>query len=309
MSGRVVAQAAAPVLDAGATLGEGPRWDAAAGLLHWLDIAAGTWHRFDPACGAREPRRLGTRLSALLPRRGGGHVAAVDGSLLLLDRDGATVRRIALLPPVGDLVLNDAACDARGRLWIGTASRAGRPDGALLRVDPAGTAAQASGAANASGAAAPRVTVMRAGIRMSNGIGWSPDGRTLYHVDSAAGTLAAIPFEPQRGTLGAPRTLLVIDPREGVPDGLAVDAEGTIWLAIWGAGEVRACAPDGRPRGAVATPGAAQTTSCALGDGRLWITTAREGLTAAQAADQPAAGSLFATPLDLPGQPAHAFAA
>lgn len=302
---------AEPILDAGAALGEGPRWDAADGLLHWVDMSAGLWHRFDPARGPLPPRRLGERVSAVLSRAGGGHVAAVDGALVLLDEGGVEQRWIAVVAPgagaapgaapadaaspddvpAGDLLLNDGACDARGRLWIGTASRAGRPDGALHRVEPDGT-----------------VHTARSGVAMSNGLGWSPDGTTLHHVDSATGIVSAAPFDAGTGALGAPRPLIEIDRRDGIPDGLAVAADGSIWLAIWGAGEVRRHDPDGRPRGAVKTPGAAQVTSCAFGAGRLWITTAREGLTPAQRADQPRAGDLFALSLDLPGQPAHAFA-
>ncbi|MDW5598675.1 SMP-30/gluconolactonase/LRE family protein [Conexibacter stalactiti] len=301
----VSAEAAEPVLAAGAALAEGPRWDEAAGLLHWVDMSAGMWHRFDPARGPLSPRALGQRVSAIVPRTGGGHVAAVDGALLLLGERGVEQRRIAVVAPgagvapgaagppatAADLVLNDGACDARGRLWIGTASRAGRPDGALHRVEPDGA-----------------VHVARTGISISNGLGWSPDGTTLHHVDSATGIVSAAPFHPDTGALGAPRPLIEIDRRDGIPDGLAVAADGSIWLAIWGAGEVRRHDPDGRPRGAVTTPGAAQVTSCAIGGGRLWITTAREGLTPAQRADQPRAGDLFALSLDLPGQPAHAFA-
>lgn len=259
-------------------LGEGPCWDERERLLHWVDIEAGTWHRFDPADGPLAPRTLGGRLSLIVPRAGGGHVAAVDGALLLLDRAGATEETLELLPPTGDLVLNDGACDARGRLWIGSASRAGRPDGALFRVEPGGA-----------------VSTARDGLRMSNGIGWSPHGDTLYLVDSGTRELTAAPFDARTGTLGTPRTLAAFDAAgDAIPDGLAVDAEGAIWLALWGAGELRRLAPDGRELSRLRVPGAAEVTSCGFGAGRLWITTA--------------AGGLFAHDAPVAGRAEHVFA-
>lgn len=265
-------------IDAAPTrLGEGPCWEAGAELLHWVDVEAGAWHRFDPARGPLPPRALGTRLSLLLPRAGGGHVAAVDGALLLLDPAGAVERTIALLPPAGDLVLNDGAADARGRLWIGSASRAGRPDGALLRVDPDGA-----------------VTTVRDGLRMANGIGWSPRGETLYLVDSGSGELTAAPFDARAGTLGEQRAIATFARADGIPDGLAVDAEGAIWLALWGAGALLRLAPDGRELSRLRVPGAEQVTSCAFGADRLWVTTAASGL--------------FAYDAPVAGLAAHAFA-
>ncbi|MDO8187084.1 SMP-30/gluconolactonase/LRE family protein [Conexibacter sp. JD483] len=268
-----------------ARLGEGPVWDAREQLLHWVDVEAGAWHRFDPADGPRAPRTLGARLSLVVPRRRGGHVAAVDGALLLLDPAGRTEETIELLPPDGDLVLNDGACDARGRLWIGSASRAGRPDGALFRVDPDGT-----------------VTTAREGLAMANGIGWSPRHDTLYLVDSGTRELTAAPSDARAGTLGPPRTLATF--ADAIPDGLAVDADGVIWLALWGAGALTRLAPDGRELSRLPVPGAGQVTSCAFGAGRLWITTAADGAPSGE----PHAGALLAH--DAPGAsgvPSHPF--
>ncbi len=277
------------VVDAAAArLGEGPVWDERARLLHWVDIEAGAWHRFDPARGPLAPRTLGSRLSMVVPRAHGGHVAAVDGALLLLDPGGTVERTLELLPPSGDLVLNDGACDARGRIWVGSASRAGRPDGALFRVDPDGA-----------------VTTARTGLRMSNGIGWSPAGDTIYLVDSGTRALTAAPFDAPTGTLGAPRTLATFAAGIGaIPDGLAVDADGAIWLALWGAGELVRLALDGRELSRLHVPGASQVTSCAFGGGRLWITTAADGAPSGE----PHAGALLALDAPIAGPAAHAFA-
>lgn len=269
------------VVDARAELGEGPRWDADAGVLDWLDVPRGLWHRMTPAGRIVASRRLGERVSCVRPRRDGGWVAAVDGAIVLLDRDGREERRwdASLIP---DAVLNDGGCDAAGRLLVGSVVP-GSTAGALHRVDPDGAA-----------------TTLRRGVAMSNGLDWSPDGRRLYHVDSAAGTVTALDYATDAGTVGAARTLVQVPSAEGMPDGLAVDDAGALWVAIWGAGEVRRYAPDGRLDGRVTVP-ASQVTSCALGDGRLWITTARQGLTSRDLDREPLAGAVFAC--DVPTGP------
>lgn len=327
------------VLDARADLGEGPRWDADAGVLEWLDVTRGLWHRMTPAGRVVASQRLGERVSCVRPRRGGGWVAAVDGAVVLLDRDGFEERpgdpagdgaaasspggtgvasRRRVVPMVPGAVLNDGGCDAAGRLLVGSVA----PDpaaGALHRVDPDGT-----------------VTTLRGGIAMSNGLDWSPDGRRLFHVDSAAGTVTACDYDLDGecggvvgvgrgvagvdglpgdgggvagvasvggsgdGTVGAAHVLIRVPPDEGMPDGLAVDDAGALWVAIWGAGEVRRYTPDGRLDGRVRVP-ASQVTSCALGGGRLWITTARQGLSTHALERQPLAGAVFAC--DVPVGP------
>lgn len=298
---------AEPVLDARADLGEGPRWDADAGVLEWLDVTRGLWHRMTPAGRVVASRRLGDRVSCVRPRRRGGWVAAVDGAVVLLGADGIEQRRW-VVPSAPGAVLNDGGCDPAGRLLVGSVA----PDpaaGALHRVEPDGT-----------------VTTLRGGIAMSNGLGWSPDGRRLYLVDSAAGTVTAYDGESDGesngepgtvsafdddadgGTVGDPRVLVRVPAGEavgggrvlvrvpageGMPDGLAVDESGALWVAIWGAGEVRRYTPDGRLDGCVRVP-TSQVTSCALGGGRLWITTARQGLSARALNREPLAGAVFA---------------
>lgn len=302
------------VVDARADLGEGPRWDADSGVLEWLDVPRGLWHRMTPAGRIVASRRLGDRVSCVRPRRDGGWVAAVDGAIVLLDRDGVeegcraaevdgtgtSFDRSAVEERRWDLalapgaVLNDGGCDAAGRLLVGSVAP-DPADGALHRVDPDGS-----------------VTVLRRGVAMSNGLDWSPDGRVLYHVDSAAGTVTAFGYDADAGTVAAldddadtgsvsgARVVIRVPPTEGMPDGLAVDGEGALWVAIWGAGEVRRYTPDGRLDGRVTVP-ASQVTSCALGGGRLWITTARQGLSSHDLDREPLAGAVFAC--DVPTGP------
>lgn len=284
----MIARTAELVCDARATLGEGPQWDDETGVLDWLDVPAGAWHRIDRDGRARPSRSLGGRISCLRRRRAGGHVVAVDGGLLLLAADGTEQRRLAV-PAADGAVLNDGGCDAHGRMLVGSVAPDPR-EGALHRIDADG-----------------RVSVVRRGVAMSNGIAWSPHGTWLYHVDSAAGTVTALAYDADSGTVGTPRELIRVPSDEGMPDGLAVDVDGGLWLAVWGAGEVRRYTPDGRLDGRVRVP-ASQVTSCTLGDGRVWITTAREGLSAAALEGEPLAGAVFACDSPSGALPSERFA-
>jgi sugar lactone lactonase YvrE len=266
---------AALIQDAGARLGEGPLW--VEGGLEWVDVPRGRWERFDTERGPAPGRVLGDRLSALAPRASGGRVVAVDGAIVALDPAGERSWEIPVVAPGGGAVLNDAGCDRRGRLWVGTAAARSR-GAALYRIDAERSA-----------------HVGLSGLTMSNGLDWSPGGDRLYHVDSVPGVVRAFAYDADRGRLGPGTVLVEIPSADGVPDGLAVDAEGTIWVAIWGAGQVRRYDPQGRRIGTIVVP-ASQVTSCAFGGPglhMLWITTAREGLDAASLRAEPHAGGLF----------------
>jgi sugar lactone lactonase YvrE len=174
--------------------------------------------------------------------------------------------------------MNDAAADPRGRLWVGSMSENQRPGGGrLLRCDPDGT-----------------VRVVLATATIANGLGWSPDGRTMYHADSGRGVVTAYPVDPDTGELGPGERL--IKPEHGVPDGLTVDDEGALWVALHGAGEVRRYGADGRTLTVVRLP-VSQPTSVAIGGAsgrRLFVTTAWEGFDERQRAAQPDAGRVYA---------------
>jgi sugar lactone lactonase YvrE len=264
-----------PVSVESAELGEGARWDAAAGELLWVDIVGGVLRRaVEDGAGLRTVAevRLAEPLGAVAPVAGGGwllaagrgfrHLAADGGLTALLDTEPAGVR------------MNDAACDPQGRFWAGSMAQDKAPGrGRLLRCDPDGT-----------------VTVVLPAATIANGLGWSPDGGTLYHADSGPGVVTAYPVDPSTGALGPGREL--VRPDGGVPDGLTVDDEGALWVAVNGAGEVRRYSPAGAPLAAVRVP-VAQVTSVAIGGAtgrRLFVTTAREGL----ADPEPDAGRVFA---------------
>jgi sugar lactone lactonase YvrE len=147
------------------------------------------------------------------------------------------------------------------------------------------------------------------GVTLSNGIEWGTDGGSMLYIDSRTQRVDTIEYDPATGRLGTREPLIAIAVDDGLPDGMAMDAEGGLWVALWGAGRIQRFQPDGTPDVAVAVP-AAQTTSCAFGGAdlaTLYVTTAREGFTAADAEEQPLAGGIFAVRVDVPGRPPHRF--
>jgi len=265
--------------DAHAALGEGPVWDAARGVLWWVDIPAGLVHRFAPWTGADRTLAVGSAIGALALRRDGTLLVALADGLAQLDPDGG--RPESLLPLVTDggrLRCNDGKCDPAGRFWVGRmATDAAAGAGALLRVDPD-----------------LAVTTSLTGLTIPNGLGWSPDGSRMYFVDSTWGEVREHPFDAATGTMGAGRTFVRFPEDGSVPDGLTVDAEGHLWIARWGAGCVVRVAPDGSVVDRVDLP-VSRVTSCTFGGedlGDLYVTTAR-GDEPADLAREPLAGGLF----------------
>ena len=276
------------VWDERALLGEGPLWDEREQCLYWVDVDGFALHTYRPESDGRETPRFEERISSVALRASGrGLVAAHDRSLGLLE-DGVLTPLAAEVSAAGRT--NDGACDPAGRYWFGTVAPEGAPGtGALYRVEPNGD-----------------VSRMLDGVGISNGIDWSLDGTTMYYVDSLAHSVDAFDYDVARGTISERRTLAPIDPNDGVPDGLTLDAEGTIWVALWGGSEVRRYTPRGELVDRVSVP-ASQPSSCIFG-GRaldtLYITSARTGLEA----PRPHEGSLFAVQPGVRGRPAFRFA-
>jgi sugar lactone lactonase YvrE len=267
-----------PVVEAGAITGEGPLWDAARGVLWWVDIPPGLLHRFDPVTGATATQVFDAPLGAVAHRP--------DGSLLLAlaDRlaawDSETGRLQTLLPlPAGTVPLrcNDGKPDPQGRFWIGRMAVDEQPGaGSLLRIGSDG-----------------QVATVLAGLHIPNGLGWTADGGSMLYVDSAWGEVRRYAFDARTGAIGEARTLVRVE--DGVPDGLTLDAEGCAWIALWGGHGVRRVAPDGRVLGDLRLP-VSQVSSCTFGGpdmGTLFITTARKLLPPQALVHEPQAGSLF----------------
>jgi sugar lactone lactonase YvrE len=277
------------VADARATLGEGPTWDAARGVVWWVDILAGRVHRFDPRTGEDREIDVGSAVGAVALRRDGTLLLAVAEGLATLDPDagagGAGGAALVRLGEPGDgQRCNDGKTDPAGRYWIGRMALDGTPGaGTLQRVDPD-----------------LAVTTHLDGLAIPNGLGWSPDGRTMYYVDSAWGEVRAFPYDRETGAMGEGRSLVRIAAIDGlsegsVPDGMTIDAEGCPWVAIWGGGCVVRVAPDGTVLDRVELP-VSHVTSCTFGGddlADLYVTTARAGLDPDRLAREPLAGGLF----------------
>lgn len=270
------------LLNAGAMLGEGPCWDTASKELIWVDIPRQTVHWFNPATAQDRSLDVGRPVAAVAPAEGGGFaLGTADGFWLL--RNNLLTRLADVEADQSDTRMNDAKCDSAGRFWGGTIAldlHAG--GGSLYRMD-----------------ADRSITRVLSGLHIPNGMGWSPDDRTMYFIDSFAYCVFAYDFDVERGSLSNPRRFIEIPEADGVADGMTVDAEGYLWVALFGGWALRRYAPDGTLNREIRLP-VSQVTSCAFGGGDfsdLYITTATNTATGTlspeQRAQQPYAGALF----------------
>lgn len=276
-------QVTAPVLGHG----EGALWDTRTSTLHCVDMLAGDLVSFRDDRIART--HVGSILAMVRPTDGDGFVAAVEDRVVLLDAAGGRVSDLTSALVGAPARLNEGACLPDGSLLVGSLSHA-EPEtgGVLFRVMPDGG-----------------TSVVRDRTGISNGVGVSPDGATGYHVDSAARRVAAFDVEDPAGTY---RDLIAFGDEPGAPDGLWVDTEGHLWVAVYGGSAVLRFRPDGGLDDRV-TVAARQVTSCTFGGPdlqTLYITTSREHLADD---DDPLAGSIFALDVGIAGLPAAPFAA
>lgn len=277
-------------------LGEGARWDARRNELLRVDIMAGRVHRdLVTSEGALVPvgdYQVPGTVGAIAPVQGDeGWLLAANRGFVHLSPDGS-LHPLADVAPEGTR-MNDAACDPQGRLWAGNKAHDNRPGAAtLFRLERNG-----------------QVEVMLDGLTISNGLGWSPDGDTMYLVDTIPGVVYAFAFDREHGHISDARELIDMRGDDGAPDGMTVDAAGDLWVAIWGAGQVRRYRPDGELRQVLDVP-AVQTTSCAFAGPELrwlYVTTATEDWTDEQRSAHPAAGLVYRFDTDATGRPAASF--
>lgn len=277
------------VIHAAAEVGEGPVLDPRSGLLAWVDIPAGRLHLSEPRSGGDRVTRYGTILGAVAPRIVPGWAAAVSEGFAIIDEGLITVADPVL--PESWRRMNDAKCDSRGRMWAGSTALDFRPGaGALHRWDGRGPS-----------------KVMADSLTLPNGLGWSPDDRFMYLADSVEQVVFRADFDADDGVIGLLEPLFHID--AGLPDGLCVDAEGCIWLAVWGQAQVQRRSPEGAFLEQIRLP-VSQVSSCAISqEGTLYVTSAREGLAPADLEKEPMAGSVFAVPIGIGPVPVAQFAA
>lgn len=283
------------VLERADVLGEGPVWSEQDQSLYRVDIAGRRVRRFTPATGQQREWIVPSDVGALALRAGGGAVVALRTGFALLDLGSGR------LDPLGDPEqgrpdnrFNDGACDRAGRFWAGTLHDDElEPLGSLYRLDPdLGWHA------------------VLHDVICSNGLGWSPDDRTMYFTDSRVGRIDAFDFDLASGSLSRRRPFAVLDGQDGVPDGLTVDADGYVWSAVWDGWRVVRYAPDGTVDRVVELP-VQRPTSCAFGGPdltTLYVTSAARGLTSAERVAGPLGGSLFALQPGVRGLPEPLFA-
>jgi sugar lactone lactonase YvrE len=246
---------AEPVGSLEARLGEGPRWDAEAGRLLWVEIEAGLVHAGDHTvdCGAM--------VGAVAPWAGDVVLAALRDELAAVDVRDGSVRGLAAIPDGRpNMRTNDGACDAAGRFWIGTMALDETPAaGALYRYDPDGV-----------------LHTVLSEITLSNGLGWDRADRLMYYIDSPTQRVDVLDFDLASGAVENRRPFASIPEEDGIPDGLALDDEGGVWVALYGGGRVIRFDPDGELAGEVRVP-VGRVTACCFAGSRLYVT-AREGL-------------------------------
>lgn len=267
------------VADVQAELGEGPVWHAAEEQLYWVDINKGELHAFDPQTQRdRVVHTFNEPLGCAVPRASGGFLVAVGVRVAVFDPATRSVTTVAQ-PAHAEGVsrFNDGKCDPAGRLWVGTLGAAGASK--LWRLNPDRS-----------------MHAMSTGVTCSNGLAWSADGRTMYFVDTPTREIAAFDCTAETGLIAKRRVAVTIPAVDGVPDGMAIDAEDNLWVGYWGGGCVVCWDPRrGRELRRIVVP-AARATSCAFGGpqlDRLYITTARAVQDPDAMQREPRAGGLF----------------
>ncbi len=284
-------------LRAASIVGESPDWDVQQRRLYWIDIRRQLVNRFDPRTRTNEEFPIDEIVTSLNLRQGGGLILTLRKTFAFFDAGMGRLERLSdPEPALPGNRFNDSECDPEGRLWAGTMSDRewNSPSGSLYRLD-----------------AGLRSTRMRVEVVCSNGTGWSPDGRTMYHTESFRYAVFAYDFDGATGEIANRRPFVQLDPAGGeFPDGLTVDAEGFVWSAHVGKGRIVRYDPAGRAERQVQLP-VTRGTSCMFGGDdlrTLFITSARETLTPEMLRHEPLAGSLFACDPGVAGRPPNRFA-
>ncbi|HEX7820585.1 MAG TPA: SMP-30/gluconolactonase/LRE family protein [Sphingobium sp.] len=270
----------------GALLGEGPIWSAASGTISYVDIKGSAVHRYHPESGRHDTLDVEGQPSFIVPVEGGHRLVGSGDGLYLLDDAGLGERIMTIAMPAHNRT-NDATVDCQGRLWFGTMDDAEQQATGAIYSLVEGRLSRAGGDAI-----------------VTNGPAVTSDGRTLFHVDSSSRTI-------WRHRLGEDATweestpFLRLSEAEGFPDGIVLDSEGCLWVALWDGWGVQRYAPDGKLLQRVDLP-CARVTKIAFGGPDLrtaYVTTARVGLSEEELAAQPLAGGLFAFDAPVAGLP------
>lgn len=280
--------------DTAYALGEGPLWDAARQRVLWVDIDGRAVHEgrlADDRVIHRRAHDFESTVGAVAVSARGELLVALADRLVVVAEDGRRDAGPIVLAGKAGRRLNDGKCDPAGRFLVGS-------------LGPAGTAGGEAGGeilvrCEESGA----LTVIDDDLTLSNGLGWSPDSRTMYSIDSVPGVVWARSYEPATGAVGKRHALIRFT--DGTPDGMCVDASGHLWVAMWGPGQVRRYTPAGEQVATLEVP-APHTTSVAFVGARLdrlLITTATADLKPEMHARYPLSGRLFLADVGVAGLP------
>lgn len=285
------------ILEVQNRLGEGPRWHPEEQALYWVDIENDYFYRYFPRNGDAEGFSVGMPVGALGFREAGGLVLAVRDGLALWHFGKGRTGRLEFVSDVEadkrDARFNDGAVDPGGRFWAGTMTFDGSSNGSsLYRLDPDHS-----------------LHTMATGFTISNGIGWAPDRKTMYHTDTEKQVIYAYDYDLATGNIANRRDFVRTSGEEGFPDGLTVDSEGFVWSAFYGGWRVTRYDPDGKKERDVYLP-VSNVTACTFGGPDLtdlYITTAWSDLSVTQRRKQPLAGDLFMLRTGIKGQPESKF--
>ena len=276
-------------INARATLGESPAWDAKTQTLYWVDVLERRVY-----AGARPIAQLDDYVGCLAPRKAGGLILAQGRGFRLMEPDMKTVRR--LTSAKGEARhnrFNDGKCDPRGRFLAGTMDRNEKEDsGALYTLSRRG-----------------QLRRMLSHVRISNGLAWSPDGKTMYFIDTPTRKVMAFDYDLDTGRILNGRVVIHIDKSFGLPDGMTSDTDGNLWIAMWGGGRVSQWKPDGTLLAQFGVE-ALNVTSCVFGGAsmnELFITTALVSTDGAGMRKFPQAGGVFRMETHVTGMPTYEF--
>jgi sugar lactone lactonase YvrE len=297
------------LLDARAFLGEGPAWDSVRQRLYWVDIFPGLLHIFNPKDNLDEIIDVGQPLGCVAPAMGGNLILGLKSGLAILDlsplpkgegpgprTEPVEVVRLLASPESGlpGNRFNDGKCGPDGRFLAGTMDNAEvNATGSLYSLSPDGSLK----------------TLLR-GVRISNGLAWSPDNKTFYYIDTPTHQVMAYDYDLHSGRIANPRVAVTVPEKMGWPDGMTSDYEGRLWVALWGGAALTVWNPaNGALVEKLALP-AKNVTSCVFGgqgQDELYLTTARKGLSEADLTAYPATGGLFRIQTNVTGMPTFVF--
>jgi sugar lactone lactonase YvrE len=283
------------VIDKQSDLGEGAIWNYKTSELLWVDITGKILNFYNPELEYNKEMFTGQKIGTVVPAESGLTMVALQNGIYQFDPETGT-KKLIVNPEEGieGNRFNDGKCDPAGRFWAGTMNMNGKKEaGTLYRLDPDST-----------------IHVMIENVSISNGIVWSPDATKMYYIDTPSQKVMAYDYDNATGNISNPQTAVEVPSEMGAPDGMTIDAEGNIWVALWGGSAVGCWNPEtGELQRTIDVP-AKNVTSCAFGDedlGTLYITTARQGTSDEELEKYPHAGGVFKTRLGVKGMEAFFF--